>query len=151
MAANPAYLDALRMLARRELSERQVRQRLGRREHPADQIDDAIERLKTDRAIDDARVATVIARTETTIRKRGKLRVKRRIEAAGIAPAVAAGAVDDVFRDVDPDALLNAALQKRLRGAERITDDRQYARLWRYLLRQGFEADRVAALLRKYR
>jgi regulatory protein len=148
---SPAYFDALRMLARRELSERQVRQRLARREHPHDQIDDAIERLKADRALDDARVAAIIARTETTIRKRGKLRVKRRIEAAGIAPAVAERAVDDVFRDVDPDALVTAALQKRLRGADRIADDRQYARLWRYLLGQGFEADRVAALLRKYR
>ncbi len=151
MAANPAYLDALRMLARRELSERQVRQRLARREHPHDQIDDAIERLKADRALDDARVAAIIARTETTVRKRGKLRVKRRIEAAGIAPAVAERAADEVFRDLDPDALVTAALQKRLRGADRIADDRQYARLWRYLVGQGFEADRVAAVLRKFR
>ena len=139
------------MLARRELSEAQVRQRLARRDHPPGDIDDAVDRLKRDRSIDDERVAGVIARTETAVRKRGRLRVRRRIEAAGIASALAERAVDEVFREVDGDALLEAALRKRLRGAERITDDRQFARLWRYLLGQGFEADRVAALLRKYR
>ena len=139
------------MLARRELSEAQVRQRLARRDHPPGDIEDAVDRLKRDRSIDDERVAGVIARTETAVRKRGRLRVRRRIEAAGIASALAERAVEEVFRDVDGDALLEAALRKRLRGAERITDDRQFARLWRYLLGQGFEADRVAALLRKYR
>jgi regulatory protein len=151
MAATPAYLDALRMLARRELSEAQVRQRLARKDHPAGDIDAAIARLKDERSLDDERVAAAIARTETAVRKRGRLRVRRRIEAAGIAPALAERAVETAFRDVDGDALLEAALQKRLRGAPRIADDRQYARLWRFLLGQGFEADRVAACLRKYR
>ena len=40
-----AYIDALRMLARRELSEAQVRQRLARRQHPAAAIDEAVARL----------------------------------------------------------------------------------------------------------
>ena len=48
-----AYLDGLKMLARRELSEAQVRQRLVRRSHEADAIDEAIARLKDARAIDD--------------------------------------------------------------------------------------------------
>ncbi len=149
MAARPAYLDALRMIARRELSEAQVRERLTRRDHTPQDIEDAIARLKADRSLDDERVAGVIARIETNVRKRGKLRVRRRIQAAGIAPALVDRVVDAVFRDVDGDALLEAALQKRLRGTDGITDDRQYARLYRYLLGQGFEADRVAALLRR--
>lgn len=151
MADNPAYVDALRMLGRRELSEAQIRQRLARREHPQDQIDAAVEALKADRSLDDERVAGAIARTEAGVRKRGRLRVKRRIQAAGIASAVADRAVDETFRDIDGDALMEAALRKRLRGASRIADDREYARLWRYLVGQGFEADRVAALLRKFR
>ncbi len=138
------------MLGRRELSEAQIRQRLGRRDHDPDAIDAAIARLTADRSIDDARVAGVIARTETNIRRRGRLRVKRRIEAAGIAPGVAARAVDEAFLDVDEDALIAAALQKRLRGGDRIADKREFARLYRYLVGQGFEAERVTALLRKH-
>ena len=64
------YVAALRMLARRELSEAQVRQRLARKEHPAEEIDAAIDRLRADRAIDDSRVAEAIARTATAIKRR---------------------------------------------------------------------------------
>src|ERR1700704_5349689 len=92
-----AYIDGLRMLGRRELSEAQVRQRLARRGHSSDEIDAAVERLRQERAIDDARVAEAIAHTETTVRRRGKLRVRRQIEQAGIAPATARGAIDSLF------------------------------------------------------
>ena len=49
-----AYLAGLTMLARRELSEAQVRQRLLRKKHSPEAIDAAITRLKSERAIDDA-------------------------------------------------------------------------------------------------
>ena len=150
MAAS-AYLDALRMLARRELSEAQVRQRLARRGHAEDDIETALARLKSDRSLDDARVAGAIARSETNLRKRGRLRVRRRIEAAGIAPALAQRAVEDAFRDIDPDALMAAALEKRLRGRPAIADDREFQRLFRFLVSQGFESDRALALLRRRR
>jgi regulatory protein len=146
--SDPAYLAGLKMLARRELSEAQVRQRLARRQYDPEAIDSAIRRLTENRSLDDARVAGAIARTETGIRKRGRLRVKRQIEAAGISPAIAQRAIDEVFDTLDGDALLAAALRKRLRGRDRIADDREFNRLYRYLLGQGFEADRVLHALR---
>ena len=142
-----AYLDGLKMLARRELSEAQVRQRLERKQHDADAIDGAIARLRDERAIDDARVAEAIARTETSTRRRGKLRVRMQIERAGIAESVAKDAVDAVFDNLDDDALIEASLQKRLRGRETIADDREFQRLYRYLAAQGFESDRILRLL----
>jgi regulatory protein len=135
------------MLARRELSEAQVRQRLARKQHPADAIDAAIERLRAERAIDDARVAEAIARTETSIRRRGKLRVRMQIERAGIGKAIAKQAIDAVFDNIDDDALMEASLQKRLRGRETIADDREFQRLYRYLAAQGFESDRILRML----
>ena len=146
-----AYLSALRMLAARELSEAQVRQRLTRREYADDEIEAAIARLKASNSIDDARVAGALARTESSLRKRGRLRVKRRIEAAGIASAIAQRAVDETFADIDGDALLAAALDKRLRGRTDIADDREFQRLYRFLSTQGFESDRILTLLRSRR
>ena len=146
-----AYIDALKMLGRRELSEAQIRQRLARREHDAEAIDAAVARLLEERAIDDNRVAEAIARTETAFRKRGRLRVRRKIESAGIAPATARRAVDEVFGGLDGDELLESALAKRLRHGTTIADDREFNRLYRYLIGQGFEPDRVLALLRKHR
>ena len=139
------------MLARRELSEKQLRQRLARREHSPEDIDAAIARLKESRSLDDARVAGAIARMETGIRKRGRLRVKRQIEAAGISSSLAQRAVDEVFEQIDPDAQLDAALQKRLRGREQIADDKEFSRLYRYLIGQGFESDKALAALRRLR
>jgi len=149
--AEDAYVAALRMLAMRELSEVQVRQRLSRRGHDDEAIEAAIARLKADRSIDDSRVAGAIARSETSVRKRGRLRVKRRIEAAGIASTIAQRAVEEVFADIDPDALLSAALERRLRGREQIEDEREFQRLYRFLSSQGFESDRILALLRARR
>jgi regulatory protein len=148
--ATHAYLDALKMLARRELSEAQVRERLARKNHEPEAIDTAVARLRDERAIDDARVAGAIARTETSVRRRGRLRVRRQIEQAGIASATARRAVDDTFESIDDDALLEASLAKRLRGRQQIGDQAQFRRLYRYLLGQGFEPDRVRARLKKH-
>ena len=142
-----AYLDALKMLARRELSEAQVRQRLARRKYAGDDIDAAVARLRAERAIDDTRVAEAIARTETGLRRRGKRRVELQLQRSGIDKAIARRAVDDVFGAIDEDALIEASLGKRLRTRETIADDRERQRLYRYLLGQGFEPDRILKAL----
>ena len=136
------------MLGRRELSEAQVRQRLARRGYEPDSVDAAVARLREERAIDDARVAEAIVRTQSSIRGRGRLRVLRAVESAGIAAAIARRAVDDVFEGLDPDALLEASLAKRLDEREPITDDAEFRRLYRYLIGQGFDADRIIAALK---
>lgn len=146
-----AYIAALKMLGGRELSERQLRQRLTRRGYDDEAIDAAVARLKTDGSLDDERAARAMAHAETSLRKRGRLRVKRRLEAAGIAPAVVQRATREIFETVDAEALLEAALHRRLRGREQIADDREFQRLYRYLIGQGFESDRVLALLRRHR
>ena len=146
-----AYVDGLKMLARRELSEAQVRQRLARKKHDPDDIDAAIARLRDERALDDARVAEAIARTETSLRRRGKLRVRLQIEHAGIDRSTAKRAVDQVFEGIDDDALIEAALKKRLRGRTEIVDDREFQRLYRFLSGQGFEANQVMTVLARRR
>jgi regulatory protein len=145
------YLVALNMLARRELSEAQLRRRLARRQHDPDAIEAALTRLKADRHLDDERVAGAIARSETGLKKRGRHRVTLQIEAAGIAPAIARRVVDETFATIDSDALMTETLARRLRGKTRIEDDRDFQRLYRYLVAQGFEPDRVMALLRRVR
>ena len=146
-----AYIDGLKMLGRRELSEMQIRQRLARKEYPQDDIDDAVARLREERAINEQRVAEAIARTETGIRKRGKVRVRMQLERAGIAKETAKAAIEEVFGTIDDEALLESSLRKRLRGRETIADDREFARLFRYLIGQGFESDRVMKALKAYR
>jgi SOS response regulatory protein OraA/RecX len=136
------------MLASRDLSETQLRQRLARRGHDGEAIASTIARLMAAGALDDARAAGAIARIEAMIRRRGRLRVRQRLAAAGIAPDLAERVLDDVFDQVDADAMVLAALEKRLAGRAAIADTREFGRLYRYLVGQGFEAGRVLRLLR---
>jgi regulatory protein len=148
--ADSAYLTALKQLGRRELSEAQLRQRLSRRKFSPDDIDTTIARLLQDGSLDDARTAAAIARSQLSLKKRGQRRVRREIEAAGIASALAERAVADVYAEVDGEALLAAAIDRRL-GTRRLDDDREMARLYRYLVGQGFDSDRAMAALRTRR
>ncbi len=143
-----AYIDGLRMLGRRELSEAQVRQRLQRRAHDAAAIDAAVARLRAERAIDDERVAGAIARWQSTVKRRGRSRVIREIERIGIAAATARRAADEAFLSVDRTAQIETALARRLGGRERAGTPAEFARLYRYLIGQGWDADEVARALR---
>jgi regulatory protein len=143
-----AYVAGLKMVGRRELSEAQVRERLARRGHESDSVDAAVARLLEERAIDDVRVAEAIVRTQSSTRGRGRLRVLREVERAGIAAPLARRAVDEVFGGLDPDALLEASLAKRLGKGEPVADEAEFRRLYRYLMGQGFEADRIIAALK---
>jgi regulatory protein len=136
------------MLARRELSEAQVRQRLERRGYDGGAIEAAVARLREERAIDDRRTAEAIARSESSIGRRGARGVQWRIERAGISSATARRAVEEVYGAVDDDALLEASIAKRLRGRAQLADDREFQRIYRYLIRLGFDSDRVIRALK---
>jgi regulatory protein len=142
-----AYTVALTLLSARELSETQLRARLARRKIDPDDINAAVARLKEDRTIDDRRVARAIARMESAIKHRGRTRVMQKLRQAGIDAGTAEDAVREVFEDVDENALLERALERRLRGkAARDLDDKGRARVVRGLMAQGF---RLEAVLKK--
>ncbi len=143
-----AYLDGLRLLARRELSVKELRDRLVAREHPAEEIDRAIEHLLETQALDDVRVARAYARTASKVKGRGRLRVMRELNAMGIAKETASEAVADVFADLDERSLIAKALQKKMRGRPRIANAAEHARLYQYLMRQGFTPAGIVAALR---
>ena len=86
-----AYTDALKLLARRELSEKELRDRLVDRGHPADEINRVVEHLLETKSLDDGRVARAYARTAANVKGRGRLRVMRELSAMGIAREGRAG------------------------------------------------------------
>jgi regulatory protein len=144
-----AYLDALHLLARRERSVEQTRARLLEREHPAEQVDAAIAHLLETGALDDARVAREYARTALQVKGRGRLRIQQELRAMGISRETATEAVAEVFGDVDERTLITRALQKKLRGKTRIASRQEMARLYQFLLRQGFTPAAVRGALEK--
>jgi regulatory protein len=144
--AADAYTAGLTLLSRRELSAAQLRQRLKIRKFADADIEEAILRLRASQALDDARVARAYARRAVGVKGRGRARVLREIEGLGIDRAAARDAVDEVFGEMDEDALLAKALDRKLRG-RRVKDASEFRRLYQFLMRQGFEPAQIAKAL----
>jgi regulatory protein len=144
--APDAYLAGLRLLARRELSSVQLRDRLAKRGCPDLEIDAALARLREEGALDDRRMARAFASTAARVKGRGRLRILRELEAQGLDREVARAAVDEVFDEIEEPALLERALAKRLRGP--IRDEGHFRRLYQYLTRLGFPPSAIAAALK---
>jgi SOS response regulatory protein OraA/RecX len=151
---NPVLMDAytleLTWLSARELSEAQLRARLRKRKIADEDIDSAVSRLKESRTLNDRRVAMAIARMESSIKHRGRARVIQKLRQAGIDGDTADDAVREVFQDVDENALLDQALERRLRGkGVKELDEKGRARIMRALVGQGFSFEAVMKRLRK--
>ncbi|MDP7294882.1 MAG: regulatory protein RecX [Vicinamibacterales bacterium] len=141
-APTDPYTFGLTLLAKRELSERQLRQRFRKRKVDSAATDAAIERLKGDGSLDDRRTAFAYARTAVRLTARGRRRVLQEIVALGIDDASARDAVEAAFADVDEAEVLARALTKRLDGP--VLDAAHLRRLHRALERQGFPTSMIA-------
>ena len=129
----------------------QLRERLAARDHPAADIDRAVDLLLENGSLNDARVAHAFARRALQVKGRGRLRTQRELQAMGIAPDVAAGALAEVFGDVDERTLVKKAIEKKLRGGQKIDSPAAYARAYQFLMRQGFSSAAITSVLRAYR
>jgi regulatory protein len=144
-----AYTTALTLLSRRELSTRQLRERLARKQFEPAEIDRVVQRLADNRVLDDRRVALACARTDASVKGYGRRRALQHLQQLGVSSEIALSAVDEVFGEVDEAALLDAAIEKRLRGGTaRALDPKEKARLVRHLLARGFAPSQVFARLR---
>jgi regulatory protein len=143
------YSDALKLLGRRDLSAAGLRERLADRDHSAQDIDDAVIRLIESGVVNDARLARAYARTASQVKGRGRLRVARELQEMGIGRDVIAEAVAEVFGDADERAMIDRAIQKKLRGGPKPATVQERARLYQFLMRQGFTPAAVSAALRR--
>lgn len=134
----------------RELSKLQVRQRLQRRGVDADVADEIIAWLMDLGALNEDRLALAAARRETSIRGRGPVRARLALKALGLGDATVQAALDTTLAQVDVDALLERAIDKRLRGQPAGKLDRAtFRRIAAALVRQGFDGQTVIDRLRR--
>jgi regulatory protein len=129
----------------------ECRDRLLARDHTEDEVGAAIEHLLETGGLNDQRLALAYARTAVETKGRGRLRVVRELQARGVARDVATEAVAEVFGEKDERSLVARAIQKKLRGRPKPANQAETARLYQYLMRQGFSPAVVADALRKLR
>jgi regulatory protein len=143
-----AQSAGLAMLSRRELSAQGVRHRLARRGYAPEAVEAAVAALLESGALDDRRVALAVARTRAHVKRQGRDRIARELAALGVDDNVATEALDEVFGTLDGQALLEQALDRRLRPRHDLTDPVVQRRLFAALLRQGFAGSAISRALK---
>ncbi|HEX8172454.1 MAG TPA: RecX family transcriptional regulator [Thermoanaerobaculia bacterium] len=143
----------MRILQYRFNSEAELRRKLRRKEFDAEAIDETIARLKRERWLDDARFAGAFVRTRA-LRKIGRRRLLRELQAAGVDDDNAAKAVRE---NVDEEREREAAQQLcarraralvRRHGADYIASDEGREKLIAYLIGRGYELELARAAVR---
>ena len=133
------------MLARRELSIAQVRERLVRKGFPTDDVELVVQRLVSEGALDDERTAVTYARRAANVKLQGRKRAVQELYRLGISRAQADAAVAQTYGELNEQILLEQALARRLRG--KITNQAELRRLYQYLIRQGFDSSAAITTL----
>ncbi len=131
------YTTALSLLARRELTSTQLRNRLAKKGFSTEAINETIQRLTNEGALDDRRTAGIYARQAALIKHRGPRRAILDLVAVGVAQDIAREVVSQTYEEVGTQLVIQRALNRRLTG--RVQDRAQFQRLYQYLIRQGFE------------
>ena len=146
-----AFEAAVKLLARRALSEAEVRERLLRKGHPDEDVERVVERLTRAGYLDDRRVAleTILYHCR---RGHGPIRANERLRGLAVPEDAIARAWEEAEADygIDPRKILRDQLQSRLRQPPSSCDEAMLRRVYNALLRAGFEESEVRSELDPY-
>lgn len=149
-AANAAFIDASRLLARRLHSTAQLIRKLTLKGHTPAHARAAADELAARGLLDDARFAQALARDQLRARPTGRRLIAGKLARAGVPRTIASAALGEALADA-PDPLEQATALAR-RKADRARADIDPAALSRRLLgglaRRGFDPDVCLAAVR---
>lgn len=134
-----AYNKALGLLARRDHSRKELRQKLDRSGYGRDEASDAIDRLGEQHYQDDDRFAEALIRNRSA-QGYGPMRLRAELKSHGLPDARIRSLLDEA--DIDWAESAAAQLRRRYRTAG-TTDPAERARRAQFLLRRGFPAATV--------
>jgi len=141
---------SLAILARRPLSEAQLREKLRSRRYAPGVISSVISYLKEISLIDDLDYARLWIRSRIKTNPRGALLLKKELRMKGIAPATVEKALEEFKAAYDETELLTRVAESRAKRLAHLDRGVRRRRLFNYLLRRGFPIDEVRIVTRKY-
>lgn len=140
---------ALRLLAVRLRSHRELEQRLSRRDIAPATVRAVVERLGTEGFIDDMRFARAWVRGRLALRPSGAVRLRRELLRKGIAPEFIERALREAFADADERQLALDVARARMRRYRSDPPDAAYRRVAGVLQRRGFSTDAIMTALKE--
>ena len=134
-----AYNKALGLLARREHSRRELRQKLGRNGYAGDEANAALDRLGEQSYQDDDRFAEALIRNRSS-QGYGPMRLRAELKTHGLSDARIRSLLDAA--EIDWASTAATQLNRRF-GSAGTADPAERARRAQFLLRRGFPAATV--------
>jgi len=143
------YASALRILRYRFNSIAELQRKLRSKGFSKEDIDPTIERLAAEKLLDDERFAGAFVRTRA--RKRvGRLRIRRELIVAGVQDEIIARAVgENVNSDNERETAIKTAQRRLPILIRRYGEQAARNKLAVYLLKQGYEAALVRAIVKE--
>lgn len=143
---------ALNILAVRPRSENQLREQLlAKAWAEPGMVDECMTRLKELGYVNDDLFAHSYATSRVGTRAIGRSRVARELAGKKIARKTIEEALDTVFEEVGEEALIDRAIEKRIRTHGRPADRTSSKKMFDHLARLGFEYDLIIRKLQALR
>ena len=146
--APSAYQRAITRLARRDHSESELRRALLERGHESEEVEAALQRLRSERYLDDRSFSERFARSRLAGSGLGRLRVRQGLRQRGVEKGTAEAGLRAALRDVPEAGVLEAVARRYWRQRTRDEPALRLRKLWAFLLRRGFPASLVNERLR---
>jgi regulatory protein len=137
-----AYQKAVQLLGSRPHFRRELQAKLAQRKFPAEEIEEALDRLTGQGYLDDRRTAAAFVEHRLESKAEGRLRLRAELEKRG-APAEA---IDDALAVVPEDDLEPA--REAAERWQRLHPRGEPAALARHLARKGFSRRAIFAVLK---
>ena len=159
VAALRTYDRALRLLAARGRSVRELRRRLLAAREPEEHVNAALQRLEAMGALNDDDYARQVARSQMIGRGYAPRRLKQELAKRGVARDVADRAIEVVLTEdaapgsfgaeqgVDITATIERLARKKLRGLESLDPATRSRRLYAFLARRGYDSDDIRRVI----
>ena len=148
-ARNSPYEYALGLLAARAYTVRNLRRKLAQKGFEAAESDAAIERLRGNGYLDDAKYAVEFARQRLVVGGSSVRRVEQELARRGVgrdvAKAAAAAVVDD--EGVDTAGAIERLAKKKLASMGDLEVFVKRRRVFGFLARKGYEVDEINRVL----
>ena len=141
---------ALRYLAYRERSEKEVFDYLIKKKFPQEIIEQTFGYLRRLNYLNDERFARYFAITRNRSKLEGKHRVQRELESKGIANELAIRTVHELYTEINEEELADACAKKKLRSLQKWDIPIQRRKLARFLERKGFSAHIILKMVNHF-
>jgi regulatory protein len=142
-----AYLEGIRYIGRRPRSQKEVKVHLKEKGYEPEQIDEVVDRLQSERYLDDGSFAKLWTEHRIISQRKGRRWVEMELTQKGVDD----GDIAAAFREIDPEEEFTAAMELgmkkwRITGGEGLERKRK---VMAFLLRRGYSNDLVNRVIRK--